>query len=252
MWCSPFRGAPSERKSTGVDVLCVAAFAVVPRLTKAFYFALPSTSMASTEVVDEKDRRTPPKSPLAADAKPFVPSASPVKAAPVAAAEEPAADKGDAEKEQEEDAKESEEEATDEGDDNDREAEEQPAPVTTVPVFTDQQRSRPSMQVRRGRRGGEPASTSEGTDSGALGACQLCTCFDLWRSERERHFEREAHSLTARPPFALRFQKKKNPKHTHDKIIRRASSSSAASRTGRRSTRLGSTPPSLGRSLTSR
>lgn len=144
---------------------------------------------SATEVGDGKDRRTPPKSPLAADAKPFVPSsASPVKATAVApgAAEDKEAD---AEKEQEEEEeakrKESEEEgATDEGDDDDdrEEAEEQPpAPVKTFPVFTDQQRSRPSMQVRRGCRwGGGRESQGErakAADSGKhLGAasCQLC------------------------------------------------------------------------------
>lgn len=97
--------------------------------------------MASTEVVVERDRRTPPRSPLAADAKPFMPSTSPLKAAASEAGE-------DAEKEEE--AKESEEEeASDEGE-GDREGEgEEEQPVKTFPVFNDQQRSRPSMQVRR-------------------------------------------------------------------------------------------------------
>lgn len=169
--------------------------------------------VSATDVVEGKDRRTPPKSPLAADAKPFVPSsASPIVKA--AAAEEPA----EKEREEEEEAKrkESEEEgATDEGDDDDdddreAEAEEQPpAPVKTFPVFTDQQRSRPSMQVRRGRRWRgrerEPRGESEGRRfwQALMGAasCQLCVA-----SSRE--------ALFTSPTLALRFPPRKKPKHT--------------------------------------
>ena len=87
----------------------------------AHIFSLPWSlvdhSMASPEVVEEeKDRRkTPPKSPLAADAKPFVPSSSPLKAA---AADEGKEKEQQEEEEEEEEAKESGGDEESEGDDD--------------------------------------------------------------------------------------------------------------------------------------
>ena len=214
----------------------------------AHIFSLPWSlvdhSMASPEVVEEeKDRRkTPPKSPLAADAKPFVPSSSPLKAA---AADEGKEKEQQEEEEEEEEAKESGGDEESEGDDDNNNEEQQPAPVKTFPVFSDQQRSRPSMQVRRGRRGKSQETRGKGAVSGALG----------WVDESSKVGKaREALFFTHR--FRpLRFPSpEKNPNtYTYNKPPRRAaSSSSAASRTGRRPTRCGSTRPSSARSRTSR
>lgn len=122
--------------------------------TRFFLNDQPPPSMASKEEegIKADRRKTPPKSPLAADAKPFVPSSSPLRpAAATAAAND---NKGhEAEKEaKSEEAKADEEEEASSADEG-RE-EQQPALQKTFPVFTDQQRSSSSTQVRV-RGGGE-------------------------------------------------------------------------------------------------
>ena len=122
-----------HRKCDSFKFLCFAALSDDVPSSHKKSFSLPLSLMASTEDVDEKerDRRTPPKSPLAADAKPFVPSA----ASPLKNAAAEAEDGEDAVKEEE-----GSEEDSDEGDD--REGEEQP--VKTFPVFTDNQQQQRS------------------------------------------------------------------------------------------------------------
>lgn len=152
----------------------------------------PPPSMAPTkdeEVVEADQKKTPPKKDaLAADAKPFVPSSSPPRpaAAPAPAAKD-REDGDEAEKEarsEVDDVGEKAEEASSsagESFDGD-EGEQQPARQKTFPVFTDQQRIRPSMQVRV-RGGGEerrePGSAHERAVFGwAFSLCQLAFSFD--------------------------------------------------------------------------